>query len=48
MVSIVAWNSWLQPCPEMFAYEDASALPGAQWFDIAQDRAAWCSKIEIK
>jgi hypothetical protein len=32
------------------AYEDVTALgmQGTQWFNIAQDRAAWCSKIEIK
>jgi hypothetical protein len=23
-------------------------MPGTQWFNIAQDRAAWCNKIEIK
>jgi hypothetical protein len=30
--------------------ETVSALemPGTQWFNIAQDRAAWCNKIEIK
>jgi hypothetical protein len=22
-------------------------MPGTQWFNIAQDRAAWCNKIEI-